>query len=98
MARYDVYRNPSGGYLLDLQSDLLDGLASRVVAPLVAASVLQRPAGRLNPVFDIDASQYVLLTQSMAAVPVSMLEKPVTSLRDHFAEITNAIDMVFHGF
>ena len=39
MARFDVYANPGGHaettpYLLDVQSDLLDGLDSRMVIPL----------------------------------------------------------------
>ena len=30
MAQYDVFLNPEGsGYLLDVQSDLLDGLSTR---------------------------------------------------------------------
>jgi hypothetical protein len=40
MAQFDVYRfAPRGAgfaYVIDLQSDLLDGLATRVVAPLYA--------------------------------------------------------------
>jgi toxin CcdB len=39
MARFDVHRNKAGvadvPYLLDIQSDLLQGLRSRVVVPLV---------------------------------------------------------------
>jgi len=36
MARYDLYPNPFGrGYLLDVQSDLLDELATRVVIPVM---------------------------------------------------------------
>jgi toxin CcdB len=39
MARFDVYANPgrhmaTTPYLLDVQSDLLDGLGSRTVIPL----------------------------------------------------------------
>ena len=99
MAKYDVYPNLSGrGFLLDLQSDLLDTIASRVVAPLVPVSPQLRAASRLNPVFVIDGNNHMLVTQSMAAVPTRMLVNPVTNFSAHFAEITNAVDMVFQGF
>lgn len=36
MARFDIYPNPVGaGYLLDIQTDLLSGLNTRVVVPLM---------------------------------------------------------------
>jgi toxin CcdB len=36
MAQYDVFANPDGGgYLLDVQTDLLDALNVRVVVPLM---------------------------------------------------------------
>ena len=99
MARYDVYPNPSGrGYLVDLQTDLLDIINTRVVAPLVPASSAPALAGRLNPVFLIEGGQYVMITQSLAAVPAHILDKPVANLSANFAEITNAVDMVFQGF
>lgn len=99
MAKYDVYPNLSDrGYLLDLQSDLLEGIASRVVAPLVPTSATLRAASRLNPVFEIEGGDHILLTQSMSAVPVRILGTPVTNLADRFDEITNAVDMVFVGF
>jgi len=99
MAKYDVYPNPSDrGYLLDLQSDLLEGIASRVVAPLVPTSATLRAASRLNPAFEIEGGNHILLTQSMSAVPVRILNKPVANLSAHHDEITNALDMVFVGF
>lgn len=35
MARFDVYLTSSSGYLLDVQADLLAGLNTRVVVPLL---------------------------------------------------------------
>jgi len=97
-AKYDVYPNPSGqGYLLDLQSDLLEGIASRVVAPLVPASAPLRSASRLNPAFEIESVEHMLVTQSMSAVPSRILEKPVANLSTRFDEITHAIDIVLQG-
>ena len=37
MAKFDFFPDPgSDGYLLEVQSDLLDGLNTRVVVPLIA--------------------------------------------------------------
>jgi len=52
MARFDVYANPGSHatttpYLLDVQSDLLDGLDSRMVVPL--RSLKHFPKVKLSP-------------------------------------------------
>jgi toxin CcdB len=45
MARFDVHSNPEGpGWLVDLQTDLLDGFNTRVVAPLLPPDRAQKPA------------------------------------------------------
>lgn len=99
MAKYDVYPNPDGaGYLLDVQADLLDGFNTRVVVPLFPVDTAPTPAKRLNPVFEIEEAQFVMATQFLAAVPIAILNKPIMNLSDQFAEITNALDMVFQGF
>lgn len=99
MARFDVYPNPDGaGFLLDVQANLLDGLNTRVVVPLMPASSAPLPAKRLNPVFDIEGESHVMVTQFMAAVPVAILKAPVASLAVREAEIGNALDMLFVGF
>ncbi|WP_438887671.1 CcdB family protein, partial [Bacillus cereus group sp. BC232] len=55
MARFDIFDNEGGGgYLLDVQSDLLGGLNTRVVVPLLPQSSAPPPAQRLNPVFSIE--------------------------------------------
>lgn len=99
MARYDVFANPSGrGLLLDVQTDLLSGLNTRVVVPLLPRSVAPAPADRLNPVLDMDGAEVVMVTQFMAAVPLAMLKVPLGNLSDDFDRITAAIDMLMQGF
>ena len=74
MARYDVLEDPDGaGLLLALQSDLLDGLDTVVVAPLLPSDRAPKPARRLNPVFHIAGAPHVMVTQFMAAVPTTVL-------------------------
>lgn len=99
MARYDYHPAPDGpGYLLDLQTDLLDGFTTRIVAPLIPLDRAPAPARILNPVFEIDGVRHALVTQFLSAVPASLLRGPAGSLGSRSEEITRAIDMVFHGF
>jgi toxin CcdB len=99
MARFDLYENPSGdGYLLDVQTDLLRGLNTRVVVPLLPQELAPRPAGRLNPIFAIGSRRLVMVTQFLAAVPVSELTRPSGSLAPDDHQIIGALDMLFSGF
>ncbi len=99
MARFDVYANPDGaGYLLDVQTDLLDGLNTRIVAPLLPVSDAPSPAHRLNPVFEVANEEHVMVTQFLAAVPLAILKEPVITLADRDTDITAALDMAFFGF
>ena len=71
MARFDVYARPGGaaGYVLDVQADILNGLNTRIVVPLLPLSEAPMPAKRLNPVFELEAERHVMVTQFLAAVP-----------------------------
>ena len=69
MAQFDVYRNPNPAtraripYLVDVQSELLDSLATRVIVPLCKPAVLKsRLAERLNPVFQVEGRKVCMLT------------------------------------
>ena len=99
MARFEVFKNErSNGYLLDVQSDLLSGLNTRIVVPLLPRSEAPAPAQYLNPVFKIEEDQVVMATQFMAAVPVGELRTSVGLLDEQQQEIMAALDMLFLGF
>lgn len=99
MAKFDVFLNPNGdGLLLDVQTDLLSGLNTRVVVPLLARSDAPKPATRLNPVFDIDGEQFVIVTQFLAAVPEGVLKSHIGDVTSKSDQITAAIDMLTQGF
>lgn len=72
MARFDVHRNatnnPDVPYLVDIQSDLLSGLRSRVVVPLVPLDRFAKPMTRLNPVFEIDGRRLVMAATDFPSV------------------------------
>ena len=60
MAKHDVYRlRASPNYVVDCQADILAGLNSRFVVPLLPIDQAPRPAARLNPVFVIDGTAWV---------------------------------------
>ena len=99
MPKYDVFPNPSGdGFLLDVQSDILSDLNTRVVVPLLPIISAPKPATRLNPTFEIDGESVVMVTQFMAAVPARMLTNSIANIEAEFDKITAAVDMLMQGF
>lgn len=105
MARFDVYANPGSHatttpYLLDVQSDLLDGLDSRMVIPLRSLKHFPKVklSKRLTPVLAIQGEEFLLETPKMGAVPQRVLKSPVTSLAGEQMQITAALDFLFHGY
>lgn len=81
-----------------MQTDLLDGLNVRSVAPLLPQASAPIAAKRQNPVFRIAGSEYVMMIQFIAAVPVSALKVSIGTLVEHFDQITTELDMLFHGY
>ena len=99
MPKYDVFPNPSGdGYLLDVQTDLLSDLNTRVVVPLLPKLKAPKPATKLNPVFEINGEPVVMVTQFLAAIPVGLLKSQIGNLKNEFEQITIAVDMLVQGF
>ncbi len=99
MARFDVFQNEGGiGYLMDVQSDILNGLNTRVVAPLLPKLSAPSPAQRLNPVFEVEGQEVLMATQFIAAIPERELRVCVGSLAGQQHEISTALDMLFLGF
>ncbi len=105
MARFEIFRNlgPHADdvpYLLDVQSDLLQGLDTCVVVPLRRCD--RFPASkipqRLSPIFNIEGVACMLETPKLAAVPRRLLKEPVHTLSAEQTAITGAIDFLFQGF
>lgn len=103
MAQFDVYLNANPDtraavpYLLDVQADLLDSLATRVVVPLLAAAQMPLLAKHLNPQFKIKGVSVVMSTAELAGVPSRALGDKVQSLNSKRNEIIAAIDLLFTG-
>lgn len=98
MARFDVHAGRDGSQLLlDVQADYLSGLDTRLIVPLRRLAVAPKPAGRLNPAFDIGGATYVMFTQYAAAVRVRDLDRIVASLQGDADRIRDALDMLLIG-
>lgn len=105
MARFEVYANAGNSkantpYLVDVQSDFLEGLTFRVVVPLIRADSF--PPGRLpadfTPLFEIGGIQCMLHPAFIASVPLNELGPTIGSLRAHRDTITAALDRLLGGY
>jgi len=104
MAQFDVFENPNEKtnqaipYLLDVQADLLDTLATRVVVPLVTASAMGKDIKHLNPRFTIGTAAVFMSTAELAGIPARSLGEKIGSLKDQHHEIIAALDFLLTGF
>ena len=103
MAQFDVYLNPNPDtrksipYLLDVQAELLDTLATRVVVPLILAEEMGLAAKHLNPQFKIKGVAVVMSTAELAGIPNRSLGNKVASLKSKRDEIIAALDLLLTG-
>jgi toxin CcdB len=103
MPQFDVVANPDADesayrpYLVVLQSDLVSGLSSTVVAPLVPSDQM-KGASRMNPIVNVDGKEFWLATHELFAVDRRMLRKTVASLSQERDVIITALDFVFTGY
>ena len=103
MARLIVYRNPTRSewkhtpFLLDVQTDFIAALATRVVAPLRSRESFSTPLDALNPVFEIAGKTVIMDTAALAALPRNALRTEVADLRERRLDIDNALDFLFQG-
>lgn len=101
--QYVIYQNTSRTssypYLVDVQSDIIDQLSTRLVIPMLPISQLKnKQVKRLNPVIEIEGNSYLVMTHEMASVPLSLLGKQVMDARAYRQRIKDSIDFIFDGF
>lgn len=103
MARFDVYANADADaqeremipYFLDVQSDHVLGLLTRVVVPLWSPEFLAHRAANLHPEFQVQGRQVVMDTPSLGAAPVGALQRAVDNLASQQLVIQDALDTLF---
>ncbi|WP_198115869.1 CcdB family protein [Massilia rhizosphaerae] len=105
MARFDIYENPGKNkanipYLIEVQSNVISGLATRVVIPLrhlAGFSNLTVPSD-LFPLIAIDGKDYLLDTPQLGAIPSGELKVKIGSAQDYRFEIQGALDRLFGSY
>lgn len=104
MPQFSVYRNPNPDtkaafpLLLDVQSDIIADLGTRVVIPLAPATTIKgKLIKTLIPVFDVDGKAYAMLTPQLAGISKKQVGAKVTDLAEHRDEIIAALDLLITG-
>ncbi len=104
MSQFTLYKNSDKStataypYFVDVQSELLASLNTRLVIPLTPLELLEKKApSHLCPIIHLDDGDFVILTQQMASVPSKILSEPVTDLSTLRDEIIGAIDFLITG-
>jgi len=105
MASYAVFGNPdprTNGdipFLLDVQSDLLAILGTRVVVPLYRKQVAGPQAmTRLTPLLRFQGQELVAMVPELAGIPQRRLGPVLGNLASARAELLQAIDLLLTGF
>jgi toxin CcdB len=103
MSQYDVYANPNKAnstqfpYVVDVQSDLLDVLATRLVMPLTANKANIKMPPRLYPSLQLTAGTFYPVPQLTSPMLAKQLKQPVGSLWHQSSQIISALDAVTSG-
>jgi toxin CcdB len=104
MPQFAVYKNKNAAtrtrfpFLLDIQSDLLDPLATRVVVPLQAAGLAaSRSMEPLTPAIRVAGKDYLMITPQLAGVAARELGPVVADASADRAVIIAALDFLISG-
>jgi toxin CcdB len=103
MPRFAVHANPNEAshkrvpFLLDVQSDLIGEMGSRVVVPLIRPERAGQAIAGLMPRFDVLGETMVMDTAQLAAVPHRALGRQVGDLAHERPAILAALDLLFSG-
>ena len=104
MPQFAVYKNRNAEtrarfpLLLDVQSDLLEPLSTRVVVPLSPIATARDVAMKqLAPILTIDGKQYVMVTPQLAGVSARELGQSIGNVANERATIIAALDLLITG-
>lgn len=105
MASFSVYSNPdqtsqkSIPFLLDIQSDILSKLDTRIVIPLYLKTINKiHPISRLTPTVIFQNLTLVAMIPELAGVSKRHLGPEVGRLSESRSEMLAAIDLLITGF
>lgn len=102
MARFDIYALPDAGVplVVEVQADLLAALSTTIVVPMVnAQGATEHPLPRLKPTITVMGQDYILVATDLTVLPRTELGPKVATIPDqHHLDVTQALDVLFHGF
>jgi len=85
-------------YLIDVQSNLLGDLETRVVIPVcLSGAVKGKVLTTLTPTIELEGGTYVMLTPQLAGISKKELGQEVASLSAYRATIIAALDFLITG-
>jgi toxin CcdB len=100
MARFDLHRNrlDETSLLLDVQSDFLSHLDTRLVIPALTLARIGKRIPQLHLTLQHKSKTLYLATNLMAAVQTHQLGSVVDNIEPRSHEIVAAIDFLMQGF
>ena len=103
MAQFDVYENPDPHtqahkpFFIDVQTDLLQDLSTRVVVPLITDAQLIHPIELLNPELSLNNCTVYLSTAELRSIPRQQLGRKIANLRPQRQQIESALGVLVSG-
>ena len=103
MAQFDVYANPSESaargtpFVVVVQSDLLDALATRMTIPLATVEFAEKSPDKLCPVVTVNGQRLRALAHYTAPLPTRSLRQVVGNLASQASTLIAALDVVVSG-
>ncbi|GGE50901.1 hypothetical protein GCM10011360_42400 [Primorskyibacter flagellatus] len=96
-AQYDLYHAVNGRLCVVIQNDLLTGIATSVIMPVLPRRQTPILYKSLNPEIIIGDEVYVLMPQLVATLTQTELGTRIGSLAVYRDEITRALDTLLSG-
>lgn len=103
MPQYDVFTNPSRSgadgipFVVVIQSDLLDSLATRLTIPLAVFTSGTKVPTTLCPVILVKGKRLHALAHYAAPLPAKALRRPVDNVAAQAGALVSAMDAVLSG-
>lgn len=98
-----MYANPSRSaadgipYVVVVQSDLLDALATRLTIPLAVPDAAVKVPTALCPVITVKGQRVQALAHYVAPLPAKVLKRPLANVASQASALVSALDAVLSG-
>lgn len=103
MAQFDIYENGDQHschgepYVVDVQSNLLEGLATRMVIPLISKDTIAQPVEVLNPVIRIANQNFYLSSPQLRSVHKDRLGNKIATIVNQRDAVRASVAFLLSG-